>query len=152
MAEQKFVLTSCCCGCSLRTGALIIAILSLVLSLIGLGLGIFAGVIGLLEGWFDVAIDVINIILAAILIHGIRTEQRRFVLAWVWTTVVTIILTVVLGLFVIFLSSSVTAAIILFIFAAIQTYFILVVWSYAVSLETPELPVTRQSTLQNLQQ
>ncbi|XP_068226321.1 uncharacterized protein [Palaemon carinicauda] len=145
MADQKFVLTSCCCGCSLRTGSLIIAILSLVLSLISLGVGIFAGVSGLIVGWIDVAIAVANIILVAVLIHGIRTEQRRLVLAWVWATVVIVILDVILGIFAVLLFSSVTAAIILFIFAAIQAYFILVVWSYAVSLETPELPVTRQT-------
>ncbi|XP_068226320.1 uncharacterized protein [Palaemon carinicauda] len=141
--NQKFVLTSCCCGCSLRTGSLIIAILSLIFSLVGLGLGIFAGVNGLTEGWLDVGIDVVNIILAAILIHGIRTERRSLVLVWVWATIVTVILTIALGIFIILLTSSLTAAIILFIFAAIQSYFILVVRSNAISLETPMLPVSR---------
>ncbi|XP_064084068.1 uncharacterized protein LOC135199865 isoform X2 [Macrobrachium nipponense] len=144
MANQNnWTLSSCCCGCSLRTGTLIIAILSLIFSLVGLGFGIFAGVSGLTEGWLDVGIDVVNIILAAVLIHGIRTERRPLVLVWVWATIVTVILTVALGIFIILLTSSLTAAVILFIFAAIQSYFILVVRSYAISLETPELPVSR---------
>ncbi|XP_064084051.1 uncharacterized protein LOC135199843 [Macrobrachium nipponense] len=142
MAEKKLLLRSCCFGCSLRIGSLIVAILSLILGFIGLGLSIFAGLNGSAGGWLNVAINVFNIVLSALLIHGIKTEQHRFVLAWVWTTMVTVILTVFLGVFVILLSSSVTEGVILFAFALIQTYFILVVRSYSATLESLELPVS----------
>ncbi|XP_066942432.1 uncharacterized protein [Macrobrachium rosenbergii] len=142
MADKKLLLKTCCCGCSLRIGSLIVAILSLILGLIGLGLSIFAGLNGLAGGWLNVAINIVNIILVALLIHGIKKEQNRFVLAWVWTTMVTIILTVFLGIFVILLSSLVMEGVIFFAVAIIQTYFILVVRSYSASLQSLELPMS----------
>ncbi|XP_037796310.1 uncharacterized protein LOC119591628 isoform X2 [Penaeus monodon] len=133
---EKYVFTSCCCGCSLRTGALAIAIVSLVLSTVGAAYGAYVGANGESEGWVDFFIDVVNIILAAILIHGIRTERRELVLAWVWGTAVMVCITIIVGIVILVLTPTVLGAVILLVAALVQIYFILVVRSYAFTVSS----------------
>ncbi|XP_042856249.1 uncharacterized protein LOC122242883 [Penaeus japonicus] len=136
---EKYVLTSCCCGCSLRTGALIIAVVSLVLSTIGAAYGAYVGSNGESAGWLDFFIDAVNIILAAILIHGIRMERRNLALAWVWGTAAMVVITIIVGVVFLIITPSLLGAVILLVAALVQIYFILVVRSYAFTLGGPIL-------------
>nr|XP_027223094.1 uncharacterized protein LOC113815225 [Penaeus vannamei] len=133
---ERCVFTSCCCGCSLRTGALVIAVVSLVLSTVGAAYGAYVGSNGDSEGWVDFFIDLVNIILAAILLHGIRTERRDLALAWVWGTVVMVGITVIVGIVILVLTPTVLGAVILLAAALVQIYFILVVRSYALTVSS----------------
>ncbi|XP_053635787.1 uncharacterized protein [Cherax quadricarinatus] len=138
MESQKCLLKSCCCGCSLRTASIIIAVLSLVFAAASGGYSIFLGVSGVVEGWLDLTINIVKFIIAIVLIHGIRTERRGLVLAWVWVTAVMVGLSITLGIVLVFLTASIVAAFVLFVASAIEIYFLLVVRSYALTLETSE--------------
>ncbi|XP_071514823.1 uncharacterized protein [Panulirus ornatus] len=140
MANSNFVLNNCCFCASLRTGSLIIAIFTLVISLFGAAYSIFLGVTGSNEGWVDLAIDIIHIVLASILINGICTERRSLVNLWVWGTAFLVAVAIVLGIVFILLTDSLYVAIVLFIVSVIQIYFVLVVRSYALTL-SDGLPV-----------
>ncbi|XP_045113329.1 uncharacterized protein LOC123505742 [Portunus trituberculatus] len=142
MADNNngFSLTNCCFCFSLRAGSIIIACLSLIFSVVGAGFSIYLGVIGGAEGWVDLAIDLIHLVLACILIHGIRTEQERLLRVWVVGTGILVGLSIILGIVIIIFTSSFTAAVLLLVVSAIQIYFLLVVRSYARSL-TLRLPV-----------
>ncbi|XP_068226322.1 uncharacterized protein [Palaemon carinicauda] len=139
MTVNDLVVSRCCCFFNLRVGTLIIAIINLLFHIGEGAYGIYLGVNGIPEGWMDVAIDIINIIFAIILIHGVRTVNRNLVVAWVWASVISVALSIILGVLFILFTNSVIAAVILFVLAAIQIYFIVVVRSYAISLEGSEL-------------
>ncbi|XP_064084065.1 uncharacterized protein LOC135199862 [Macrobrachium nipponense] len=138
-ANNLVVVPGCCCCFSLRVGTLIIAILNLLFHIGEGAYGIYLGVNGVPEGWMDLAIDIIMIIFSIILIHGVRTENRNLAVAWVWASAIGVALSIIVGILYIIFTNSVIAAIILFVLAAVQIYFIIVVRSYAISLEGPEL-------------
>ncbi|XP_045604050.1 uncharacterized protein [Procambarus clarkii] len=146
MESEKCVLKNCCCGCSLRTGTIIIAVLSLLFGLATAGYSIYLVVAGVTEGWLDLVINIFNIIVAIVLIHGIRTERAGLVMAWVWATAFSIALSVVLGIVFVFITASLVAAFILFVVSAIQIYFLLVVRSYALSLKHNTLVINMDTT------
>ncbi|XP_050722979.1 uncharacterized protein LOC127001818 [Eriocheir sinensis] len=134
MAANKYTLANCCLCISLRTGSLIIGIISLVFSLVGAGFSIFVGVTGGAEGWVDLAIDLVHFALAVILIHGIRTEREGLLKVWIIGTGFLVGLSIILGIIIILLTNSIVAAILLLVVSAIQIYFILVVRSYSLTL------------------
>ncbi|KAG7166592.1 hypothetical protein Hamer_G023961 [Homarus americanus] len=82
MENQKFVVKSCCCGCTLRTASIIIAVFSLVYGLASAGYSISLGVTGLNEAWLDLVINIYNVIFTIILMHGIRKDHHRLIMAW----------------------------------------------------------------------
>ncbi|XP_063863940.1 uncharacterized protein LOC135102612 [Scylla paramamosain] len=142
MADSNcgYSLTNCCFCLSLRAGSIIIACLSLIFSVLGAAFSIYVGVTAGVEGWVDLAIDLIHFVLACILIHGIRTEQERLLRVWVVGTGLLVALGIILGIVIIIFTNSLAAAVVLLVVSAIQIYFLLVVRSYARSL-TLRLPV-----------
>nr|XP_027234608.1 uncharacterized protein LOC113825948 [Penaeus vannamei] len=134
MGEQKCVLASCCCGCSLRSGSLAIGIVGLVISTIAAIYGIVRGVNGETQGWIDMAVQIIEIVICIILIQGIRKEHRGMVMVWVWVSTIMIAINIVLIVITIILTLNIIFAIIAFIVFGIAIYCVLVVRSYALTL------------------
>ncbi|ROT65988.1 hypothetical protein C7M84_016024 [Penaeus vannamei] len=116
MGDNRTLVNSCCCGCSLRTGTLIIAALSLIYGLLGVAYSIYIIVAGVTEGWLDLC-------------------RRRLVLAWVWAAVLSVILGIVLGVLYVIVTQSFVVAIIIGVISAIQAYFVVVVHSFAQTLD-----------------
>ncbi|XP_063599174.1 uncharacterized protein LOC134775545 isoform X2 [Penaeus indicus] len=139
MGSTGTLVNSCCCGCSLRTGALIIAALSLIYGLLGIAYSIYIIVAGVVEGWLDLALALLNVIFAIILIVGVRQCRRRLVMAWVWSAVLSVILGVVLGVLYVILTQSFVVAVIIGAIAAIQAYFVVVVHSFALTVSLRKL-------------
>ncbi|XP_042870543.1 uncharacterized protein LOC122252249 [Penaeus japonicus] len=135
MGDNRVLVNSCCCGCSLRTGSLIIAALSLIYGLLGIAYSIYIVVGGVVEGWLDLALALLNVIFAIILIVGVRQCRPRLVMAWVWAAVLSVILGVVLGVLYVILTESFVIAVIICAISAIQAYFIVVVHSFARTLD-----------------
>ncbi|KAG7156028.1 uncharacterized protein LOC121854229 [Homarus americanus] len=136
MAENKKILGNCCFFVSLRTGSLLIALFSLLFSMIGAAYSLYLGLIGNLEGWPDLIIDIVHLVLASILIHGVRSENVQLVNIWVWVTSILVGITIILGILIIILTDSLIGAIILLVVSVLQIYFVLVVRSYAVSISS----------------
>ncbi|XP_042226384.1 uncharacterized protein LOC121869212 [Homarus americanus] len=134
MENQKFVVKSCCCGCTLRTASIIIAVFSLVYGLASAGYSISLGVTGLNEAWLDLVINIYNVIFTIILMHGIRKDHHRLIMAWVWATGLSIALNITLGIVFLLITLSIVAAFVLFLTSALQVYFLVVVRSYGLSL------------------
>ncbi|XP_063608051.1 uncharacterized protein LOC134782481 [Penaeus indicus] len=134
MGEQKCVLNSCCCGCSLRSGSLAIGIVGLVLSIIAAIYGIKRGIDGETQGWIDMVVQIIEIVICIILIQGIRKEHRGMVMVWVWVSSIMIAINIVLVVIAIIMTLNIVFAIIAFIVLGIALYCILVVRSYALTL------------------
>ncbi|XP_042888564.1 uncharacterized protein LOC122264009 [Penaeus japonicus] len=134
MGEQKCVLNSCCCGCSLRSGSLAIGIVGLVLSVIAAIYSIIRGVNGDTQGWIDMAVQLIEVVICIILIQGIRTDHRGMVMVWVWVSAIMIAINIVLVIIGIILTLNIIFAIIAFIVFGVAVYCILVVRSYALTL------------------
>ncbi|KAK3867076.1 hypothetical protein Pcinc_027438 [Petrolisthes cinctipes] len=125
---------SCCLCLPLRTGTIIIGVISLVLSLLGVAFSIYQGVLGITEGWVDLVIDLIHLILASILLHGVRTDRASLLWTWVLGTGALVIISIIVGIVIIILTNSILGAILLFVVSAWQIYFILVVRSYAIQI------------------
>lgn len=138
MTEHKCVVNSCCCGCSLRSGTLAIAIFNLILSLIQIVLGSIAIASGAIVVWPELVIGILRLIISSILINGVRKESRGQVLAWVWiVTILTVLATIsVIVLFV--LGSPISYVVDDIIGILLNIYFIIVVRSFAFKLGTPE--------------
>lgn len=134
MSEQKCVLSQSCCGCSLRSGSLAIGILGVIGGILGTISGIYLGINGNNQGWVDMVINIITLILAAILIQGVRAEKRGLVMVWVWVMGIIVIINIILGIIAIILTFNIIGGVILFIIMGIAVYCILVVRSYAISL------------------
>ncbi|KAK4310326.1 hypothetical protein Pmani_018144 [Petrolisthes manimaculis] len=86
------------------------------------------------EGWVDLVIDFIHLILASILLHGVRTDRITLLWTWVLGTGTLVIISIIVGIVIIILTNSILGAILLLVVSACQSYFILVVRSYAIQL------------------
>ncbi|KAK8754520.1 hypothetical protein OTU49_016571 [Cherax quadricarinatus] len=150
MENKKFV-PKRFCGCiSLRTGTIIIAVLSLLFGLGNVGFSIYLVVEGASEGWVDLVINVATVILAIALIHGIRIKSAKLVMVWVWLMALSIALNITMGIVFIFITASIIAAFILFVMSALQIYFLLVVRSYALTIiHADTLMISNDIPLQN---
>jgi len=135
--SEKFIVNSCCCGCTLKTGSLIIGILYLIISLGGTiqyGYAAVATHHGIL--WFSAVVYVIQLIAACLLIHGTRTENASLVRVWVYVQAVVTILQVI-SLIIVAVSAFTIGGIISgLIMIGLCIYFIVVVRSYALELES----------------
>ncbi|KAK4310327.1 hypothetical protein Pmani_018145 [Petrolisthes manimaculis] len=129
---------SCCLCLPLRTGTIIIGVISLILSLLGVSFSIYQVVFGITEGWVDLVIDFIHLILASILLHGVRTERITLLWTWVLGTGTLVIISIIVGIVIIILTNSILGAILLLVVSACQSYFILVVRSYAIQIATEQ--------------
>ncbi|XP_066976764.1 uncharacterized protein [Macrobrachium rosenbergii] len=136
MGEHKCLLTQCCCGCSLRTGSLAIGIVGLVLAVMHTIYGIYHGINGISQGWVNMLVGILNVILCAVLIQGIRQEKRSMIMAWVWVQSILIAINIILGVIEIILTLNFIFAILLFIIMGIAIYCVLVVRSYAISISS----------------
>ncbi|XP_045593576.1 uncharacterized protein [Procambarus clarkii] len=134
MAGEKCVLSSSCCGCSLRSGSLAIGIISLIFGILYGIFGIYNGVKGHKEGWVTLVVNLITIAICIILIQGIRKERRGWVMTWVWTTGIIIAINIILIVIGIILTLNFIGGIIALICMGIAVYCVLVVRSYALSL------------------
>ena len=133
MTEHKYTIGQCCCGCTLKTGSLIIAIFSLVVNLLNLAMSIQAVTLGFYPSWVSVIVDILYSIVSVLLIIGIQQEKRNFIMVWVWTSIVVVVINLIIGVI-----SAIGLlwinAIALFINIIILVYFIVVVRSYAISI------------------
>lgn len=137
MAEHKCVLTNCCCGCTLKTGAWVTAILFLILSIINAANSIYEATSGHNKSsWGTVIISVIILIISILLMYGIKTEKTRFIWIWVYTQMVMTILWLILLIVAMIGTFNIVGLLIGLITAAFFIYFILVVRSYAIELES----------------
>jgi len=135
--SEKFIVNSCCCGCTLKTGSLIIGILYLIGSLGGTiqyGYAAVATHHGIL--WFSAVVYVIQLIAACLLIHGTRTENASLVRVWVYVQAVVTILQVISLIIVAVSAFSIGGIISGLIVIGLCIYFIVVVRSYALELES----------------
>nr|XP_053630768.1 uncharacterized protein LOC128687365 [Cherax quadricarinatus] len=132
--SDKCVLSSSCCGCSLRSGSLAIGIISLVFGIINSIYSIYEVANGIKQGWVQLIINILSVIMAIILIIGVRKERRSYVMGWVWVTAIVIAINIILGILAIILSLNIVLGIIYFIVMGVAVYCLLVVRSFALSL------------------
>jgi len=136
MSDRKCVLSSCCCGCTLRTGAWVTSILVLIGSIINASNAIYDAVKGHNNGsWFNAVISIIMLVIAIFLMHGVRTENPRLIWIWVYTQIVLVILTLIGLIIGVIGTLNIIGLIIGLVIIGFFVYFILVVRSYAIELE-----------------
>ncbi|CAL4116017.1 unnamed protein product [Meganyctiphanes norvegica] len=97
MNSHTCVVSQCCCGCTLRTGSLIIG----VLSLIGDGYNsVTTGLQASAEGWWLLwvteVIVVVHLIASILLLIGISNNNVKFIKAYVYANVAVIVYDVIL--------------------------------------------------------
>merc|ERR1712142_144258 len=127
MTEHKFTVDQCCCGCTLRTGSMIIAILYLISDILILAEAAYAATSGhQSSSWMGVIVSIL-------LVLGIRQEKRNFIMVWVWVTIVYCVLIAILAIFS-FIALAWGAAVYLTVQFLISGYFCVVVRSYAISI------------------
>ncbi|XP_037783404.1 uncharacterized protein LOC119579557 [Penaeus monodon] len=127
-----------CCGCcSLRAGALAIAILNLLVSIVGVVLVIYFSSRGGSVQWVRLAIHVIQLIFNCLLIHGIRKERKGFVMAWVWVMTIIVLGTVILCVIELVKRENPAGdhtPLVVLIASVLNGFFIIVVRSYGLSI------------------
>jgi len=134
--SEKFTVTQCCCGCTLKTGSLIIGILCLIGSLIGTIQFSFGAVTYNHPAlWYGAVVQIVMLIAAILLVHGARTEQASLVRVWVYIQSVITILQVINLVIVVITSFTIGNLISALLTIALCIYFIIVVRSYAIELE-----------------
>ncbi|CAL4072023.1 unnamed protein product [Meganyctiphanes norvegica] len=134
MTEQKCIVGQCCCGCTLRTGSMIIAVLSLVGNIFLLANSSYAAVQGHNNAsWVSVVVALLHFIVSVLLIVGIRQEKRNFMMIWVWVTLVRIVISAIMAV-IAFIGLVWQVAISLVITVLLYGYCAVVVRSYALSV------------------
>jgi len=135
--SEKFIVNSCCCGCTLKTGSLIIGILYLIGSLVGTIQYGYAAVSthhGIL--WFSAVVYIIQLIAACLLIHGTRTDSGSLVGLWVYVQGALALMQLVLMVLVFVLGMLVSQFVTYLVSFALCIYCIVVVRSFARQLES----------------
>lgn len=134
----RFLLTRFCCCCSLRTGTLVIASLEFVIIAAVLVLqmcyqkmtsGAAAGMV--LEIF-------VHLLVACLLIHGVRKHQPFLVWGWVWMRCVLVVTDLANYVVKVAYSQILGAVVLAVLFTAALTYNILVVRSYAYTMSTAD--------------
>jgi len=91
--DNKYTVSQFCCGCTLRTGALVIGIIYVVgyllQALTFLSYAINGGPVNV---WYSFIIYLVQFIAACMLIHGVRMDRSDLVKVFVWTTCVLVVL------------------------------------------------------------
>ncbi|CAL4066432.1 unnamed protein product [Meganyctiphanes norvegica] len=133
--ENKWTVEQCCCFCTLRTGSLIIAVFALVMTVINLVSSVYAASSGHgYASWVSFILDVCHLIACIMLVFGIQKEKSNYVMLWVWTTIVMIVLTLITAV-ISFIELSWQNAIIMVLTVIIYGYCVVVVRSYAISMQ-----------------
>jgi len=113
---------------------MIIAILNLLGNIFQGANGAYAAVGGHDQGgWVGLIISILAIIVSILLIIGIQKEKRNFIMIWVWTMIVILVITLILGILSIF-SGNLSFLIASLIAVLLWGYCVVVVRSYALSL------------------
>jgi len=135
MTEQKCLVQQCCCGCTLRTGSMIIAVLNLIANIFNIANGAYSAVgpDHYQGGWVGVIVAILHLIVSILLIIGINKEKRNFIMIWVWVSIVVIVITLIVGVISIF-SGGLSVLIASIIAVLLWGYCVVVVRSYAISL------------------
>lgn len=135
--SDKCVLTQCCCGCTLRTGALGTAIFCLIIGLINTILAVYQIIADKAQsGWFNVIVNVLVLIVAILLLHGVRKEKPRLVRIWVYVEIVLVVLILISTIVLFVRSGDWSGLFVGLINVGVMVYFLLVVRSYAIQLES----------------
>ncbi|XP_018016825.1 uncharacterized protein LOC108673495 [Hyalella azteca] len=102
MAE-KCVVSQCCCGCTLRTGALATAIFCLVSAILNVIVNVHALVSERAQSsWFNIIVSVVVLIIAILLLVGVKKERPNLIRIWIYVEIVLVILTLISSLIVFF--------------------------------------------------
>lgn len=132
-------LGSCCCGCSLKVGTLIIGYLSLVamvLDILEKGVSTGNGFWGIIR----LVIDVLQIIAVIVMLYGAHTEKPKLLWPYIIMTLITVIVYLItgIGLGVHIIGNDLVAGlsqiVICILFALLGIYCIWVVYSYQAEL------------------
>jgi len=133
--EPKCLVSQCCCGCTLKTGSLIIGILYII--------GYLAQSAQLLQlslhesaFWFFFVISFIQFIASCLLVHGVRTDRADLVRVWVFTTIGLCVLKIIAGIVGTVTTGDITGIIQALISCILDVYFIIVARSFAYELES----------------
>merc|ERR1711931_83154 len=125
MAEQKCVVSACCCGCSLRSGSLAIGIIYLILAVLAAINGILQGINGSNQGWIEMAVNLIQAVLCVVLIMGINKENRAMIMVWVWVSIILVVVSAIVAIMAA-IGGLIIFGIIILVFLSLQVYFIIV--------------------------
>lgn len=135
MGEHKCTVTYCCCGCSLRSGSLAIGITVLILSLISAIYNIFGAIKhGGVDGWIGFVINLLVVIVSCFLMQGIRQERRGYVMTWVYTMAVLIIINIIFAVIVLVTTFDLAFGLITVGVMILFIYLVVVVRSYGLTL------------------
>ncbi|XP_027234609.1 uncharacterized protein [Penaeus vannamei] len=124
------IVHSCCCGCTLRTGSLVIAILSLIGCIFNIVSNILSGLAGFPAAWGAVAVNVVGLLITVMLLVGIQKNNRSLVMAWVWINAILMVINIGLSIAIMALGA-IAVGVVALIFCALSVYFIVVVYSFA---------------------
>ncbi|KAF2367626.1 hypothetical protein FHG87_001630 [Trinorchestia longiramus] len=135
--SEKCMVTQCCCGCTLRTGALATAIFCLVSALIN---AIFS-VVALVRdkeqtSWFSIIVNIVVLIIAILLFVGVTKEKPNFIRIWIYVEIVLVILTLISSIVLFFKGWHLGSLIVALIIVAVMIYLIIVVRSFVLQLES----------------
>jgi len=141
--EERFVLKASCCGVSLRTGTLIIALLNLICCefqairsfiharYIPADSEEFSGPL-----YFGGSVNVIGVLLSLLLLFGVIKGSAKAVILWVWVQVMFLLLLVISGIIIVVETFDGFLIVYLIINVCLNLYFIAVAHSYSVELRS----------------
>lgn len=114
---------------------MIIAILNLIANVILVANNVYAAVgpAHYQGGWVGVIMSILHLIVSILLLLGIRKEKRNFIMIWVWTTIVIIVITLIYGIVAIF-AAEFNILISSIITILVWSYCVVVVRSYAFTI------------------
>ncbi|KAK7081163.1 hypothetical protein SK128_007558 [Halocaridina rubra] len=125
----------CCCGCSLRTGSLIIGWLDLIFGLINAAFTAAVAVENHYNPlWGSFVVEMVGVLIALCLVIGANKENTRLLWLWVYVSTVMLFLAIILAIVITIQVGYYSILIFVTIAAALQVYYIVVVRSYAIVL------------------
>merc|ERR1712168_1057084 len=127
MGEERCTVTQSLCGCDLKQGSLAIGIVYLILGIIGLIGGIDGSAKGAGMSLVQLIVQLLQCIICVLLILGVRKDNRRFIMIWVYVSIVTVVFSILGAIL-----SIITVVVLLA--SLLQIYCIVVVRSYALTL------------------
>ncbi|XP_047497160.1 uncharacterized protein LOC125044513 [Penaeus chinensis] len=141
---QKCVISQCCCGCSLRRAALLIAAAFVLVDIAFWAYNVGELVKARLDWllWTVFGLETANLIMDCVLLVGVLKENYRAIMAWVWVSVVQVVLTVIASIVSAFFVSPapVSAAVVIagVLFALAYSSAVVVVRSFGLTLRSSE--------------
>jgi len=137
MGNGSCTVSVCCCGCTLKTGSLIIGIIYSIVHICNFIAEVISASNGEGSQWFNAVISLVQAIVSIFLAYGANKELAVMCMGW-WISTAVLVGCKCLALLVgaIMAPLLIIPIIVLAIFIAVDIYCIIVVRSYTLELES----------------